>query len=166
MDLNSIHNMAEWNLEIYLIKLGRIHLNHIPKSNAGISSSFMNGNKLKCASYIWIKMFCSHIRQKIHHHLCIQITLGAEIKQEIINQCFLKLHLTIHFSFFEGIMDGLNLKKRKRLGKAIYSAVCSYLIGNVYFKYITDWQLQVSIYNSLNKHWRVPEHLIIWEIGF
>lgn len=114
MDLNSIQNMAEWNLEIYLIKLGRIPLNHIPKSNAGINSSFMNGNKLKCASYIWIKMFCSHIRQRIHHHLCIQITLGTVIKQQIINQCFfLKLHLTIHFSFFERIMNGLNLKKKK-----------------------------------------------------
>lgn len=67
MDLNSIQNVGEWNLEIYLIKTGRIHLNHIPESNAGMNSSFMDGDKLKYASYIWItKMFCSHIRQRIY----------------------------------------------------------------------------------------------------
>lgn len=67
MDLNSIQNMAEWNLEIYLIEMRRFHLNHIPESNAGMNLSFMNGNKLKCASYIWLtKMFCSHIRQRIY----------------------------------------------------------------------------------------------------
>lgn len=55
-------------------------------------------------------------------------------------------------------------QKRKRLGKAICSPVCCYLIGDTYFKNVTDSQPRVVwvgslasvIYNSLSKHSTVP----------
>lgn len=41
MDLNSIQNMAEWNLELYLIEMRRIHLNHISYSRIKCWNEFV-----------------------------------------------------------------------------------------------------------------------------
>lgn len=111
MDLNSIQNMAEWNLEIYLIEMRRIHLNHTPESNAGMNLSFMNGNKLKWASYIWItKMFCSHIRQRIYATISLH-TNNSRCRKKGANYKCVPLKLHLNSIFFFGVIKNKKIRE-------------------------------------------------------